>query len=181
MQQNREKEDTNLDLASSWDKRLNKVQSRFFELEKELKSLISSLESEKKEADKSKIPLEIFSSNLGALEALVKYLRENLNFKYKYINEISNKSIGALGKTYASASLKQKEKFVIKDFKNSIDIEILFAEGFTVLANIILFLRDSKAMKFSEIAALLSRNVKSVWTVYHNAKEKKNKKQDENR
>jgi len=170
MRQKPAKEEENSSLISDKDKKIQEVKTQISLLQYELINLLS--EKEEQEGT-TKIPLEIFSSELGALEALVKYLRENLGLEYKLIKKISGRSIGALGKTYSSAASKQKYEFLIKIPNFNIDIDILFAQKFTVLENLVLHLKDKSGMRFSQIAKMLNRDPRTIWTVYTRAKKKK--------
>src|SRR3989344_1368834 len=62
-------------------------------------------------ADEITVPIVIFKTDeLSSLEAIVKYLRENLLLTFKQIAELTGRSHIALSVSYRSSLKKHKEK-----------------------------------------------------------------------
>ena len=54
------------------------------------------------------IPVSLFNHQLGALETIVKYLRENLGFKFLKISSLINRNISTVLTTYRKAKKKRR-------------------------------------------------------------------------
>ena len=116
------------------------------------------------------IPISIFNSRLGALESIVKYVREELNLDYLTIAKMLNRNEGPIGVTYRRAE---------KKFKGSLDISSREFIPYSVFGNSRLSVFESLAVylkaqdyDWHEIAHILHRDDKTVWTVLDRAKKK---------
>jgi len=123
------------------------------------------------------IPTTIFSEKLGALESITKYLKENLGFAYSEIAELLNRNERTIWTSYSRAIIKQKEILETKESKAFIPLSILQNRNLTILEATIVYLRE-KEMKYSEIAKLLNRDQRNIWTIYSNAVKKLEKSKD---
>jgi len=117
------------------------------------------------------IPTEIFSKKLGALEVLTKYMKENLNMNYKEIAERLGRDERTIWTAYKKATEKQKGPFRIKGVKMYLPMSIFEDRELTALESIIKYLKE-KGMKYSEIAELLERDQRNIWTIYSRVKKK---------
>ena len=117
------------------------------------------------------IPITIFSKELGALETLAKYMKENLNMSYKEISEKLNRNERTIWTAYKKATEKQKTPFEIKEARIMIPKSIFENRKLTTLESIVLYLKE-KGFKFSEIAQMLERDQRNIWTTYSKAKKK---------
>ena len=121
---------------------------------------------DKKLVDKEEknIPTCIFNNDkLSCLEAIVKYLRENINLKYSEIAILLKRDVGPIGVTYRNAKKKMPAKFIIKPCA-SLPTSTLANRKLSPLENIVSFFKN-QGMRYSEIAALLNRNDRTIWTV----------------
>lgn len=140
----------------------------------EIISLVNeSLKVEVKE--EVKVPISVFKNDkLGALETIVKYLRENLLLSFKQIGALTNRNEVALAVSYRNARLKLEAKFVVEEISPySIPVSILQDRKLSVLENIVSYLKDNFSLAYHKIAVLLNRNDRTIWTVYQRAKKKK--------
>ncbi len=120
------------------------------------------------------IPVSIFANDeLSSLETIVKYLKENKRLKFSEIASLLNRDYTTILTTYKKASKKKKEQFVVSESKYYIPIEIFKDRSLGVLENICLHLKDEYKLSFHEIAVLLRRNDRTVWTSYSKARGKK--------
>lgn len=117
------------------------------------------------------IPLSIFSSDIGPLESLVKYLKENLALSYKEIAALLNRNPVPVGVSYRNARSKHPEKL---DSSSNIKIPVsLFSKRkFSIFESLTYYLKDSLGMSFHDIAAALGRDDRTIWTVYNRFKVK---------
>ncbi|MBS3085285.1 hypothetical protein J4225_01205 [Candidatus Pacearchaeota archaeon] len=119
-------------------------------------------------SQKENIPITIFNKNLGALEALTKYMKENLNMTYKEIADALERDQRTIWTSYKKAKEKQPEALEIKATQFYLPIEILKNRKFTILESVILYLRE-KQMKHKEIAKMLNRDARNIQTTYSRA------------
>jgi DNA-directed RNA polymerase specialized sigma24 family protein len=121
---------------------------------------------------KEAIPVSVFNRRLSPLETVSKYLHENRGMT---ITQIS----GALGKQPSStwvairnAKKKCKSKLVAKRGCIHIPLEYLKSDKLSLLELVVVFLRDTRGLKFRGIGAMLKRNERTIWTAYHRGKNK---------
>jgi len=120
------------------------------------------------------IPLSIFTNDgLGGLEAITKYLKENLKMKYSEIAKELKRDQRTIWSSYNKATKKRKEKFEIKDDSKLIPMGIFSDDKLTVLENVIIYLKN-QGMKYSAIGEILNRDQRNVWTTYSRAIKKFN-------
>jgi hypothetical protein len=136
-----------------------------YELSRE--DLIKALGLDKKES----IPVTIFSKKLGGLEALCKYLKENLGMSYHEIAEQIMRDDRTVWTAYKKASEKKKEKIKAEDTKTLIPLSIFKDKDLTILEAIIIHLREKK-IKYSEIGKMLERDPRNVQSIYTRARKK---------
>ncbi len=144
---------------------VEKLKSKYKVNEKEVMQIIGKREIE--------IPISIFSKELGGLEAVSKYMKENLNLSYKEISEKLGRNERTIWTSYKKASEKQKTPFDIKDDKKEITFPIsaFKNKNLTVLESVIVYLRN-KEVKLSKIAKLIDRDQRNVYTIYSRAVKK---------
>jgi hypothetical protein len=119
-----------------------------------------------------RIPLSLFEDKLGALEVLCKYMKENLGLSYHEIAQALGRDDRTIWTAYSQAIKKQKEPLKIKDTSLFVAISIFDNKELTVLESIIFYLKH-KGRKYSEIAKLLNRDQRNIWTIYSRAVKKR--------
>lgn len=114
------------------------------------------------------IPISIFKNN-SLLEALVKYLKDNLSLSLKEISTLLNRDQRTIWITYNNSIKSIKEL----DTNSKIKIPLnYFAERkLSILENLVDRLIDLH-YSVSKISSLLNRNYKTIYTVYQRIKEK---------
>lgn len=121
-----------------------------------------------------RVPITIFKNDyLGSLEAIVKYLRENLLLSFTQIAFLLNRDAIALAVTYRNARKKLETKFIEEIAPYSIPVSILQDRSLSVLENIVSYLKNTFGLAYHKIAILLNRDDRTIWTVYQRAKKKK--------
>lgn len=122
------------------------------------------------------IPITIFANDeLSSLETIVKFLKENKNLAFSEIASLLNRDQRTIWTTYNKASKKKKSVFIISESKYHIPFEIFRDRDLGVLENICFYLKNNFGLSFHEIAVLLRRNDRTIWTSYQKAKEKRKK------
>lgn len=135
---------------------------------------ILSLIEEKPISKELLIPVSIFEiKNLSALEAICKYLKEELEINYNKIALLLNRDSRTIWTTYNNALQKRKERLPVKESKFFIPISILTDRKLSVLESIVSYLKDNFNLRYSEISILLTRDERNIWTIYNRYKKKK--------
>ncbi len=117
------------------------------------------------------IPLNLFKEDLGALESLVKYLKENLNLPYHEIAKLLNRDDRTIWTTYRNTQKKKKEKLEIKSSKFLIPLSLFSNRKLSILESLVLYLKE-KNLSFKEISELINRDQRNIWTINSRAKKK---------
>ena len=126
------------------------------------------------EKEEVKVPISVFNNEkLGALETIVKYLRENKLLSFKQIGSLTNRNDIALAVSYRNAKKKLEEKFVEEISPYYLPVSILQDRKFSVLENVVSYLKDTFGLTYHKIAILLNRNDRTIWTVYQRARKKR--------
>jgi len=116
------------------------------------------------------IPLSIFNPNLGALESIVKYLREELFLDYKTIAKLLHRHEGPIGVTYRRSRRKLKGELDTSS-REKMPFDVFKNKKLSVFENIAYYLAK-QGNDWHKIARLLHRHDKTVWTVLDRAKKK---------
>ena len=136
---------------------------------------ISVPELIKKTDDDVLIPISIFVREIGALESICRYLKESRKFKNKRIAEL----IGRDSKSVWQAIDKGQKKYPKKLATDSEDpmyyipVSIIRNRSLGVLENIVVYLKEKFAFSYREIAELLKRDERTIWTVYNRSLKKR--------
>jgi len=137
-----------------------------------LQELLYNLESEEIQIT---IPITIFSTrHLGVLEILVKYLKEESNLSIKQIAKLLDKNYSTTWNTYNKATTKHQERLSYDSSGTKIPINIFSEKLLGPLEALVVFLKEKLMMKNSEIAKLLQKSPKTIWSSYNKAKQKYN-------
>ena len=104
------------------------------------------------------------------MEALTKFMKENSAMSYKEIAKSLNRDERTIWTAYNKA--KQKQTEIIKAKKTDIFLPMsIFNKKLTVLESVITYLKQ-KGLGYSEIATLLDRDQRNIWTIYSRAVKK---------
>lgn len=123
-----------------------------------------------------RIPSTVFFKELGCLESVVKYLREELNYGFHQIAVLLNRDNRTIWTTYQKAKLKHPKMFSREPRIFSIPLSILDDRRLGALESIVAYLRDEMGYRFSDIGKYLKRDERTIWTTYHRAKVKVNER-----
>jgi transposase-like protein len=114
------------------------------------------------------VPLSIVSGK-SSLEAIVLYLKDFSRLKFKDIAKLLNRDQRTIWVTYANA----KKKKLILDTENHsqlmLPLNIFYSRNFSILENIVLYLRTTQSLSFNQISDLIGKNYQTVRTVYKRA------------
>jgi len=119
------------------------------------------------EAAELSIPLSIFNDRTSALESSVKYLKENLSLKYCEIAKLLNRDDRTIWTSYSHAQQKFPKRFVARETGHAIPLSVLNDRSLPVLTAMVSYLKEHEGLRYSEIAGLLHRDQRTIWTSYH--------------
>jgi len=159
--------------------------SKFKELSKEDKIALVSyfVDSLKKQHDVTEqeifarkeiaIPVGIFANDvLGSLEAVVKYLREDLKLKFSKIAKLLNRSNKTIWATCRNASKKMKSPFGAVSKDTMIPASVFSDRKFSTLECLVGFIKEL-GYSNHETALMLHLDDRTIWTIYDRVKKKK--------
>ena len=125
-----------------------------------------------KQLKENSLPIFIFKNNsLSALEAIVKYLKEEYNLNYAEISRRLNRSSKTIWVTYQRAKKKMPKKLKGKS-DIFIPVEIFQNRKFSVLEILVSYLKQEQEISYKDIAKLINRNYRTVLTVYRRFRKK---------
>jgi len=114
------------------------------------------------------IPLALFSNRkLGVLETVVKYMRENMEMSFGKMAVLLKRDYRTIWCTYDKAKKKDFYRFKTEEQRYLIPIEIFADRKHGVLEALARYCRDELKLSNSEIAHLIKRDNRTVWTVLH--------------
>jgi hypothetical protein len=116
------------------------------------------------------IPSCIFNDKLSSFEAIVKFLKEGYGLSIQQISELLSKKKQSVWRAYKEASVKFKASFEVSNLYYPIPVEIFSDSKDSLLETLVVFLKDEFELTFSEVASLLARDDRTIWTVYNRTK-----------
>jgi len=119
------------------------------------------------------IPVSIFLPDLSALETVSRYLHENLGLSFKKIGSFMNRSEKTIWQAYNYSIKKYQKKIRVSETRYLIPISAFSDRKYSNLESIVVFLKEKYGLKYSEIAILVHRDQRTVWTVYNRAMKKR--------
>jgi len=119
------------------------------------------------------IPVSIFCKALSPLESVVKFLKEDYNQNFNEIASALNRDQTTIWITYNNALKKKKERFKVEETKYWVPISIFKERKLSILELVSEFLKENYHLSYHEIALLLKRDDRTIWTVYQRAKKKR--------
>ena len=124
----------------------------------------------KKADDVVAIPLEIFKQKLGAAEVLCKYLRENKGMKFSEIAKTLNRDQRTVALNYNKSLRKKKDKIELKESR-FVPSSTFSDRRLSILESLVYYLRNKKISN-AEIAKMLDKDPRNVWTLHSRAVKK---------
>lgn len=120
------------------------------------------------------VPLSVFCRKLGNFEAIIKYLKEDLNLSNKRISSFLARDTKTVWNIYERAKKKYKARFPPHNGTYFFPLSLLKDRRFGVLEILTSYLRDNLDLSYHEIATHLRRDDRTIWSTYQNYKQKVN-------
>jgi len=131
-----------------------------------LKELVWQLEREQYAEDEVAIPATIFSTNLSPLQSLVTYLKDIHDFSFQDIARSLDRSYATIYAAY------KKQRRSPAPTKYLVPLSF-FGTGLCALEACVVYLKEEAHLNFSEIARLVKKDPRTIWSTYDRAKKKK--------
>ncbi|MBS3097695.1 hypothetical protein J4209_02760 [Candidatus Woesearchaeota archaeon] len=122
------------------------------------------------------IPQSIFKDRtIAVLEALTEYLKDSLNMTYHEIAVLTARNDRTIWTAYNRAKQKRKIKPIMPRERAilTIPFSIFKDRELSVLEVITEYLKDKKQLTYHEIAFMLNRDDRTIWTVYDRVRKKR--------
>jgi hypothetical protein len=121
--------------------------------------------------EKIKVPVEIFTGELGGLEGIVKYLKENMSMTYSEIGQILKRDERTIWNSYKKASEKNQNPIKLEKVRIRIPLETFASEKLTILESLISYLKK-EGFNYAEIGRIIGRDQRNIRTIHVNAEKK---------
>ncbi len=117
-------------------------------------------------------PIEILNKNLTVLESVVKYLHEEKGLTFKQISHVLYRDQRNIWRIYAATRKKVPGKVSVSGSKLMIPISIFARTKLSAGEALVAYLVDKRGKSYREIADLVVRDARTIWTIYHRARKK---------
>ncbi len=114
------------------------------------------------------IPISIFSQGLSPLEALIKYMKENLGMRFRDISLQINRDERSIW--YSYSRVKESKRLRTDEHDIKIPLSALADRKLSILENIISFLKHSHDDR--QIATILGKSKSTIWSAAKRAEKK---------
>lgn len=132
----------------------------------EILGLLSPLEENKA----LEIPLSVLSvQDLSALESICRYLKDEKGLKYSEIANLLNRDQRTIWVTCHNSLKKRKEPLAIPKSTYNLSISLFQDRNLSVLEVVVHYLKDTKHLRYVDIAGLINRDERNVWALYNKA------------
>jgi hypothetical protein len=119
------------------------------------------------------IPIGVFANDsLGSLEAIVKYLKENLKLRYSKIAKLLNRSSKTIWATYSKSAKKMPNSFEDVSAKILIPVSSISNRSYSTLESVVGFVKDIGHSNH-EVALMLHLDDRTIWTIWDRIKKKR--------
>jgi len=121
------------------------------------------------------LPIDIFNNDaLSSLETVTKYMKENLNYRFRDIALLLNRSKKTVWDAYDGSRKKMDSKFILdKDIRLLVPSFVFRDRSLSFLEALTEYLKDNLNLRYCQIAPLLNRDPRTIWTVYQRVKDKR--------
>lgn len=125
-------------------------------------------------ANYDSIPSYIFQNRkYTILEALIVYLRERKNLSFRKISALINRDLRYTYHSYQNAKKKElTTQYTIQTKFIWIPLSIFTNRKLSALEVLVSYLKEEFSLTYHEIALLLKRDDRTIWTVYQRARKK---------
>lgn len=117
------------------------------------------------------VPFSIFTKKLSILEAITKYLKEEVQLSLHKIGLLLNRNERNIWHTYNNTKKKHAGHLSITSSRYFFPLSI-FQNNLSILENLVVYAKEDLDLSYHQIAVLTERNDRTIWTMYQRAKKK---------
>ncbi|MEK6967793.1 MAG: hypothetical protein AABX51_04135 [Nanoarchaeota archaeon] len=130
------------------------------------------------------VPLSIFSTESGPLESFVVHLHNNENLSFSEISKLLNRSYQTIWMSFKAGNLKLKTVQLNESQRNllkslnlnslsdlTIPLKVFSQKNLSIYESLVKHLHQ-EGFRFRDIAILLNRDQRTIWTIYSRARKK---------
>ena len=121
------------------------------------------------EPKKPTIPITCFFAELTPLESIVRYLKEEQKLNFHKIGILLNRNERNIWHTYNSSRKKYSSFYKYESSNYSIPLYLFSEKKLSPFEIIVHHLREVHHLKFTDIAHLLKKDSRTIWTIYRRA------------
>ena len=129
-----------------------------------------------KRAKYASIPVDVFNNSLSPLENVVLYMHLKLGLSQARIAEMLARDHTTIWTTLENALKKADRRkygdMDVGDKRIAVPISIFANRQLSILENLSIYIKDRFKLSYHEIALLLGKNDRTIWTVVSRAKKK---------
>ncbi len=118
------------------------------------------------------IPTTAFIRQLSSLETITKYLKENQHLELKEIARRLNRTYRTVWGAYHASERKHPAPLSPSPTPYHLPLSIFSERNLSVLETITHYLRTQHKLRYSQIAKILHRDPRTIWTTEHHAQRK---------
>lgn len=115
------------------------------------------------------LPVSIFRGNMAPLQAVVKYLKENKSLQNRRIAHLLGRDVRTIWSTYAAVKCRKPLVLIGSDL--TIPLSAFKNSRLSILESLVSFLKESN-LTYADIARIIGRDQRTVWTVHARFKNK---------
>ena len=170
------KEPSNLAISENLKRSLNAVNTFIEDISQKHSLSFDEVLNLLRKGEEKEIQIPTFilrEKRLGILEAITKYLKEELNLTYHRIAVLLNRDDRVIWVTYNKAAKKKRDKFSLSEPNQWVPVSIFCDTQLGPLEALSKYLVEISKLGFNSIAKLLNRDNKSIWACYNRSKQKK--------
>lgn len=120
-------------------------------------------------------PVSILNKKLTVLESAVKYLKEEQSIQLSEISRLLKRDQRNIWHAFDNSKRKHKSKLLVDNNSIQIPAAILANPKLSALESLAAYLKENFSLSYHQIALIIKRDDRTVWTVYNNARKKRNR------
>jgi len=110
------------------------------------------------------MPAGVLNSGFHPLQAVVKYLKEEERMEIKHISILLNRNVQTIWTSY---NMVRDVKVSFKDSGIGIPLSVLSKTDCSILESAVHYLNSVHKLRLGQIAVMLGKSIKTVWTCNH--------------
>jgi hypothetical protein len=120
------------------------------------------------------VPIPIFRyRELTHLGSLIKYLKESEHLSCQQLAAMLQRNQKSVSRIYRKSCQRMSFPFALSEDDLRVPISVFADRSLSTLESLTTYLKDSEKLRFSEIAKIINRDQRTIWTSYQRARQKR--------